>query len=187
MKQKRNIKSRLIDSFKELARKIPVEKITVNDIASGAGVIRPTFYHHFQDKYQMLEYIFRTDVISPIHDLINNDMFTEAVTLVFIQLGKDREFYSNVSKMEGQNSFEEVVKSSIHETMLDVIESSSPGKESPYRLLSHNMLARYYAELLGFIVMYWIKDGMSVSPKEMAVLFDYIKDHSLYEIIREME
>ena len=42
-------------SFKELIMKMPFEKITVKMITDGADVIRPTFYKHFQDKYEIIE------------------------------------------------------------------------------------------------------------------------------------
>ena len=47
----------LAESFKELTLKQPIEKITIKEITDKAGVIRPTFYNHFQDKYELLEWI----------------------------------------------------------------------------------------------------------------------------------
>lgn len=38
----------LAESFKELAKKHPIEKITIKEITDLAGVIRPTFYNHFR-------------------------------------------------------------------------------------------------------------------------------------------
>jgi AcrR family transcriptional regulator len=187
MRRKADVEQRLIDSFKALAVKMPIEKITIQEITDGAGVIRPTFYNHFQDKYQLLEYIFKAEVLAPSMPLIQNDMLDEAIKLVFIQMQKDREFYGRVYRLEGQNSFESIVKSSIYEILLDFIEADSGGRKSHHKLLSHEMLARYYAEFLGFILMTWIRNGMIVSPQEMQDLFNYIKDHSLYEILREME
>ena len=49
-----NVDQRLAESFKQLLIKNPIEKITIKDITDGAGVIRPTFYNHFQDKYDLL-------------------------------------------------------------------------------------------------------------------------------------
>ena len=46
----------LAESFKKLARTRPIEKITIREITDEAGVIRPTFYNHFQDKYELLEW-----------------------------------------------------------------------------------------------------------------------------------
>ena len=79
------------------------------------------------------------------------------------------------------------MKNSLYEMLLDFIEEDSGNKESRYKLLSHDMLANYYSVFLAFIFITWIRDGMIVSPQEMRDLFNYIKDHSLYEIIREME
>ncbi len=187
MRKKENVKKKLIDSFKNLAVRMAVKKITIQEIAEGAGVIRPTFYNHFQDKYQLLEYIFKEEVIAPVKPMIQNDMLDDAVILIFVQMLKDREFYGKVYRLEGQNSFESIVKSSLYETLLDFIEENSHNKVSPHKLLSHEALASYYSEFLGFIVITWIRDGMIASPQEMRDLFNYIKDHSLYEIIREME
>ena len=92
-----------------------------------------------------------------------------------------------VYRLQGQNSFESIVKDSLYEILLDFIREYSQDKVSRYKLLSHETLARYYSEFLGFIFIVWIRDGMIVSPQEMRDLFNYIKDHSLYEIIREME
>ena len=39
----------LAEALKELAEKHPIEKITIKEITDRAGVIRPTFYNHFQD------------------------------------------------------------------------------------------------------------------------------------------
>ena len=36
-------------SFRELILKTPFDKITIKMITDGAGVIRPTFYKHFQE------------------------------------------------------------------------------------------------------------------------------------------
>ena len=187
VRKKENVEKKLIESFKELAKRTPIEKITIQEIVEGAGVIRPTFYNHFHDKYQLLEYIFKSEVIEPVKPLIHNDMLDDAVVLIFVQVLKDKDFYGRAYRLEGQNSFESIVINSLYEMLLDFIEEDSGNKESRYKLLSHDMLANYYSVFLAFIFITWIRDGMIVSPQEMRDLFNYIKDHSLYEIIREME
>ena len=69
----------LAESFKELALKHPIEKITIKEITDKAGVIRPTFYNHFQDKYELLEWIIDTQLIAPAEPLIQNGMVNEAL------------------------------------------------------------------------------------------------------------
>ena len=64
--KKGNTDDLLAASFKELLCKAPMEKITIKDITDKAGVIRPTFYNHFADKYALLEYIVRTNQAAPV-------------------------------------------------------------------------------------------------------------------------
>lgn len=82
----------LAESFKELALKHPIEKITIKEITDKAGVIRPTFYNHFQDKYELLEWIIDTQLIAPAEPLIQNGMVNEALVLLFPTLKKKRSF-----------------------------------------------------------------------------------------------
>ena len=64
----------LAESFKELAKKHPIEKITIKEITDLAGVIRPTFYNHFQDKYELLEWIVREDLMESAMPLFDNGL-----------------------------------------------------------------------------------------------------------------
>ena len=66
----------LAESFKELALRQPIEKITIKEITDKAGVIRPTFYNHFQDKYDLLEWIIDKELLEPVEPLIQNGMIS---------------------------------------------------------------------------------------------------------------
>ena len=83
----------LAESFKELAMQRSIEKITIKEITDKAGVIRPTFYNHFQDKYELLEWIITNDLLWPIQPLVENRMIKEALTLLFTNIEKERDFY----------------------------------------------------------------------------------------------
>src|SRR5690606_32699110 len=50
-------KQSLITAFFSLASKKDFEKITIADITKGAQVNRATFYAHFNDKYDLIEYL----------------------------------------------------------------------------------------------------------------------------------
>ena len=77
----------LADSLKELAAKRPIEKITIKEITDQAGVIRPTFYNHFQDKFELIEWIIGTDLLEPIQPLLGIGMISEAMVLLLLLLG----------------------------------------------------------------------------------------------------
>ena len=59
----------IAEAMKRLLVKKPLEKIFVTEICREAEIERPTFYYHFQDKYDLMAWIFcqrtlQTDVLS---------------------------------------------------------------------------------------------------------------------------
>lgn len=50
-------KIKLSEAIKQLLNQQTLDKITVQDIANTAGVSRKTFYYHFQDIYDLLEWM----------------------------------------------------------------------------------------------------------------------------------
>lgn len=173
----------LAESFKELARKRPIEKITIKEITDLAGVIRPTFYNHFQDKYELLEWIVTTDLLHPIEPLLQNGMISEGLVLLFTNIEKDGEFYARVIKQEGQNSFVEIARTCVEKVLADVIGKAYEGKKPRYAWLTPKRIAAYYAQSMCHIAITWIQSGMTIPAKELAEIYGYMIGHSLKDIV----
>ena len=122
---KTDIDQLLAKSLKEIAVRRPVEKITIKEITDKAGVIRPTFYNHFQDKFELIEWIIRTELLEPVEPLIRNDMIIEAMVLLFTNIEKDKAFYSQLVKMEGPVKFHDIAKKCVREVLLELIQNES--------------------------------------------------------------
>ena len=75
MERKRELtKILLAESFKELLIKGSFDKITIKMITDQAGVIRPTFYNYFQDKYEVMEWLLETEVFQHIREMTEDGM-----------------------------------------------------------------------------------------------------------------
>ena len=156
----------LAESFKELALKQPIEKITIKEITDKAGVIRPTFYNHFQDKYDLLEWIIDKELLEPVEPLIQNGMINEA--------------------LEGQNSFGSIAQSCVERVLLQVIKGQAEGRKSRYVWLTPERIAEYYAQSMCYVVITWIKSGMTISSKELAEIYNYMIKRSMTDILTEL-
>ena len=88
--QKETVDLLLAEGFKELACQQPIEKITIKAITDTAWVIRPTFSNHFHDKYELLEWIIRVQVLEPAKPLIAAGMVDEAFILIFTTVQKEK-------------------------------------------------------------------------------------------------
>lgn len=185
------VEKQLIDSFKKLALATPVDKITVKEITDGAGVIRTTFYNHFQDKYEVIERIIWQEIINPAKPLLENDMIEETFVLIFKNVEKEKLFYQKLSRMEGQNSFEQIVKQCIQKILLEYMQlrmspAGARNLKLRYRWMNVEMVAEYYARSMSFVVMTWLQSGIEITPEEVARVYEDILTRSPADIIEDL-
>ena len=109
-------KTALASSMKRLMKEKPFSKISVIDICDGCGMNRKSFYYHFKDKYDLVNWIFYIDFIG----LVNTREYRSGWDLL-VSVGdlfyRDQEFYRAALKIEGQNSFQEY----FHESMAPIV------------------------------------------------------------------
>lgn len=186
MESKTNVDQRLAESFKQLVLKMPIEKITIKDITDGAGVIRPTFYNHFQDKYDLLEWIVNKELLDPLILPLQRGQLEDGLVLIFTNGLKMKKFCIRAAKMEGQNSFESIVRKCIREILFTYISTRCEGRSFSHEWMTPEIVSEYYAQSLTFVVMTWIRNDMIVSPEEMASVYRYIIHRSMNEMLSEM-
>ena len=57
-------KKALAAAMKDLMQQRPFAKINVGDICEACGLGRKSFYYHFRDKYDLVNWIFQTEFIA---------------------------------------------------------------------------------------------------------------------------
>ena len=58
----------LENSLKKLLLQKPLNKITINDITEDCGINRMTFYYHFKDIYDLVEWVCMEDAKKALAD-----------------------------------------------------------------------------------------------------------------------
>lgn len=175
----------LAESFKELARKQPIEKITIKEITDKAGLIRPTFYNHFQDKYELVEWIITAQLLKPLEPLLQNGMVNEALLLLFTSIEREQEFYARACRMEGQNSFESIAKECVKRVLLRILTENSAEKAVEHIWLTPELIAEYYAQSMCYMLIRWVESGMTISAKDLLCAYNYMMKHSMDEVFKE--
>lgn len=186
--EKKDVEQALADSLKNLVLCVPFDKITIKKITDGAGVIRVTFYNHFQDKYDLLGWIIRREILDPVSILLQNDMYKEALTLIFSNIQKDGDFYQRAVRIEGQNSFEQISEECIYELLVGFFKGHAGrgNGQARHPWLTAEYMARYYARSMNFIVISWIRSGMSISPEEVASIYEFVGTRSMWDAVQEI-
>ena len=81
MAQKKSTKETLADALRKMMTVKPIDKITVKDIVDICNVNRQTFYYHFDDVYDLLEWIFEMDCNRVFPSIVTYDKWsTDMVT-----------------------------------------------------------------------------------------------------------
>ena len=101
------------NAFKELLEDRPFEKISVSDICDRCNMNRKSFYYHFEDKYDLANWIFDTEFTELMRqnnlDVMNVEYCLEerwnGLRVVCEYFYENRTFYRRILKIEGQNSF----------------------------------------------------------------------------------
>ncbi len=177
----------LAESLKELAITKPIDKITIKEITSKAGVIRPTFYNHFQDKYELLEWITINELFAPIDPLLSNGMLKEAVTFLLTTMAKEKDFYKRAAALEGQNSFNEIFNRCVANAVKKYIDVESLAGIANYSWLSEATVAEFLAHSISWVTIQWIKRGMNAPVEELADVYVKIFHSPIIEVVTNMQ
>ena len=88
-------KRAIADSLKELTKTKPFDKISVKDISEKCGINRQTFYYHFIDKFDLLEWIYQTELFDKYMADVDFNIWYDRIILVLEAMKEEKSFYVN--------------------------------------------------------------------------------------------
>jgi probable dihydroxyacetone kinase regulator len=165
MPDARITKKALAASLKSLMEVAPLSRISVKDIVEDCGVNRQTFYYHFRDKYELVNWIYRTEAVEGIADARDYAHWTEGIARIFSYLVDNRAFYVNALKAPGQDSFAGYLFEATHDLIMGVVNEVSGGLDVP--MDERLFIADFYDFAFVGMAARWIRAGMGESPREI--------------------
>lgn len=152
-------KRALATSLKELMIEQPFDKINVAQICERCNMNRKSFYYHFKDKYDLVNWIFDTEFIELIkHENLSAGYaerwaFIEKNCRYFYQ---NHSFYRKALQIKGQNSFSDHFQEYIRPLIAERISSLSGAATGA------SWLCYYYAIQNGVVSIVVPIDKMSI-------------------------
>ena len=99
-------KKALAGALKELMDTKPFQKISVSDICERCQMNRKSFYYHFKDKYDLMNWIYDTEFIGVAKNK-NYQSGWELAEDVCEYFYDNRDFYRKALRIDEQNCFSE--------------------------------------------------------------------------------
>ena len=79
-------------SLKKMLAKKPLEKIRIIDITEYCGVNRQTFYYHFKDIYDLLEWVYTNEATKALGEKKTYETWQQGFKQIFQYIVNNKEF-----------------------------------------------------------------------------------------------
>lgn len=178
-------KAALANSLKDIMVSIPLEKITVKDIVENCKLNRQTFYYHFKDKFDLVNWIYYTEVIEIMVTQYHYENWDDTIHTLLTLLQNDKVFYRNALNNFGQNSFYEYFFTITKKTLFFVFDQlSSDFAMSPE---DKSFCADFYAYACTGMILQWAHNNMESSPDKLCQSFHLILSNSIFRLLDEKD
>ncbi|MBR2176161.1 MAG: TetR/AcrR family transcriptional regulator [Clostridia bacterium] len=131
--KKRTSKQIFVETFLELSRELPIDKITVKKIVEESGLSLKTFYNHFPDKYSLMLYIEQMESNRLHAKLSDGDMtFHEYLRAGIKYYQQIKHFLSNAfENTQGADSYTKIHAEEACRSILNFIQKKNDLTEIP--------------------------------------------------------
>ena len=156
-------KRALEQSLKNLLLKKPLTKITVGDIADDCGINRMTFYYHFKDIYDLVEWSCLEDAKRALDEKKTYDTWQQGLLQIFEAVQENKPFILNVYRCVHREQVEKYLQPLVDRLVLGVIDEEADGMA--VRDEDKQFIAQIYSYIFIGLMLDWIKDGMRDDPQ----------------------
>lgn len=156
-------KRALEDSLKKLLLQKPLNKITINDITDDCGVNRMTFYYHFKDIYDLVEWSCVEDAGKALQNNKTYGTWEQGFIKIFYAVKENKPFVMNVYRCVSREQVEIYLSPLVDNLLMGVIEEQSVGMV--VREEDKKFVSKIYSYIFIGIMLEWIAGDMRENPE----------------------
>ena len=158
-------KRALETSLKNLLLKKPLNKITVNDITEDCGINRMTFYYHFKDIYDLVEWSCQEDASRALAGKKTYETWQQGLLQIFEAVQENKPFILNVYRSISREQVENYLYQVTYQLLEDVVEEQAA--DMSVRPEDKAFIATLYKYMFVGLMLDWVKNDMKGDPQLM--------------------
>lgn len=154
----------LAESLKEILEDKSLDQITIKELTEKCGVSRNTFYYHFHDIYELLEWIFVNQAEMIIKEYGSLEEWSGGVTSAMEYIYENKNMIYHIYNSINRENLEKYLYDVLGSTILMHVQDKARNMDVPEEdtvMISDIMK---YA-LVGWVLQ-WIGDGMQRTPDQ---------------------
>ena len=169
-------------SLKKLLLQKPLNKITINDITEDCGVNRMTFYYHFKDIYDLVDWIMVEDAAKALEGRRSFENWTDAFLDILHQVQDNKVLVMNVYRSVSREQVEQYLYKLLDPMLRDFVDRSAQGFTVPDS--DKQFIIDFYKYALVGMALEWIRKDMKEDPARMTERLNVLLHGDLERALR---
>lgn len=158
-----NTKKIIADSFERLLETKSFNSITVSEIMEECSMSRSNFYKHFNDKYDLMVWIYIHEVKKRFSEEKDLDWKKET-RICYEFMTEKKNFFSKISKYQHQNNFLQFIFSYSYDELKKLLCEKLGKSELDFE--TDSVLKMFCASFV-YLIGAWLAGGLKESPETM--------------------
>ena len=150
-------------SLKNLLLQKPLSKITISDITEDCGINRMTFYYHFKDIYDLVEWSCLEDASRALAGNKTYETWQQGFLQLFKAVQDNKPFIMNVYHSVSREQVENYLYKVTYDLLEGVVEEQAQGMS--VRDEDKAFIATVYKYAFVGLMLDWIKNDMKGDPQ----------------------
>ncbi len=153
-------KEAIASTLESLLLERQFSKIPVKDVTEACGISRNTFYYHFKDKYELMNWILDNDMAKNVENYDDPMRIPETFVSMCGFMYRRKKFYYPCMQYDGQDSLYQHLTDFFFELWklnIDMVYAASGFKLSEYEI---TVYAKMNAHALVGLMRDWVHAGM---------------------------
>ena len=175
----------MAEAVTELLKTRTLDRITIRDITDRCGLTRNTFYYHFHDVYDLLNWIFsdKTDEIVSKYSSVKDweGGLLEMLEFLFENREMVMHSYEAVTGEVLQRFISDVLYRHV-EVIVEIAADKIRVSRESVRLA-----ADFYTHAVIGAVLSWIREGMPQRPDQLAHIYSTLFEGTLESVLKSAE
>ena len=158
--------------------------ISVGDVTDECGLARQTFYYHFKDKYDLMNWICYTETTRFLSSCKNLETWTDGLKDLCMYMKDNKVFYTNALHTQGQGSFPDYLHDYVTDIAVAMIEKKSGRKFDEKKW---GFSVEFFVTAFVGLIVKWADNGMEEDPEKYLDQIKKVFDGSLLKELDDSE
>lgn len=162
----KDTKAAIKETFLDLLRSKPFDKITIRDIVETCGINRNTFYYYYSDIYDLLEEVFKKELTEIVTVHQSGSSWFKGFAKVANVAYTNKKIIGNICSSRSFDYLENYMFKACSFIIVDLVNEIAEGMDVPAEDIE--FIASFYEHAFFGVISEWFRTGMRETPEHLA-------------------